>query len=83
MENDEKMTEEKFKKLPIEEQRHLSSEYRKTVHDGEIVFEDDPTARSLTPEEADEKLQKKMEEALAALREAMGDSDEDTPRLGK
>ena len=83
MENDEKMTEEKFKKLPIEEQMHLSSEYRKTVHDGEIVFEDNPTARSLTPEEVHEKLQKEMEETLAVIREARGDSDEDTPRLGK
>lgn len=61
------MNEEKFNSLSKEEQVRLSSEFRKTVHDGEIVFVDDENAKSLTPQEAKEQLLKQRNELLASL----------------
>ena len=61
------MTQGEFNKLSKEEQRHLSSEFRKTVHDGEIVFLNDKNAKSLTPQEAKEQLLKQRDELLASL----------------
>lgn len=62
-----KMNEEEFNRLSKEEQRHLSSEYRKTVHDGEIVFLEEKDAKSLTKQEAREQLLKKRNELLMSL----------------
>ncbi len=61
------MNEEKFNSLSKEEQVRLSSDFRKTVHDGEIVFVDDENAKSLTPQETKEQLLKKRNELLTSL----------------
>jgi len=61
------MNEEEFNKLSKEEQMHLSSEFRKTVHDGEIVFVDDENTKNLTTQEVREQLLKKRNELLASL----------------
>lgn len=61
------MNEEKFNSLSKEEQVRLSSNFRKTVHDGEIVFVDAENAKSLTPQEAKEQLLKQRNELLASL----------------
>lgn len=61
------MNEEKFNSLSKEEQVRLSSDFRKTVHDGEIVFVDDENVKSLTPQEAKEQLLKQRNELLASL----------------
>lgn len=61
------MNEEKFNSLSKEEQMRLSSDFRKTVHDGEIVFVDDENAKSLTPQEAKVQLLKQRNELLASL----------------
>lgn len=61
------MNEEKFSSLSKEEQMRLSSDFRKTVHDGEIIFVDDENAKSLTPQEAKEELLKQRDELLASL----------------
>jgi len=61
------MNEKKNNSLSKEEQLHFYSEFRKTVHDGEIVFVDDENAKSLTPQEAKEQLLKQRNELLASL----------------
>lgn len=61
------MDERKFYSLSKEEQASLSSDFRKTVHDGEIVFIDDKTAKSLTAEEAKEQLLNQRNELLLSL----------------
>ena len=61
------MNKEEFYKLSEEEQRRLSSEFRKTVHEGEIVFIYDEDSKSLTPEEVREKLIKQRNELLDSL----------------
>lgn len=63
------MNETDFNKLSSEEQRHLSSEYRKTAHAEEVIFFNDENARSLTREEVKEKLLKKRDELLKEIRE--------------
>ncbi len=61
------MNAENFNKLSKEEQMRLSSEFRKTVHDGEIVFIYDKNAKSLTPQEAKEQLLRQRNELLESL----------------
>ena len=61
------MNEEKFNKLSKEEQARLASDFRKTVHEGEIVFINDGNSRSLTEEEAAEQLLRQRDELLKLL----------------
>ena len=81
--------EKKYNELSEEEQRHVSSEFRKTAHDGEFVFSDDKNARSLTPQEAKEELIKKRNALLAKLGFSAPvdvteeSKDMDSPRRGR
>ena len=80
------MNEKQFKSLSEKEQAHLSSEFRKTVHDGEIIFLDDKNAKSLTALEAKELLIKQRNELLMSLGYEVPDDsgdDLDHPRQGR
>lgn len=61
------MNKENFDNFSKEEQIKLSSDFRKTVHDGEILFENDKSTKSLTPEEVKEKLLYRRNELLKTL----------------
>lgn len=69
------MNEEKFNSLSKEEQMRLASDFRKTVHDGEIFFVDVENAKSLTPQEAKEQLLKQRNELLESLGFATSNDD--------
>lgn len=83
------MNKEEYDKLSKEEQMRLSSDFRKTVHDGEIVFIDDENAKSLTPQEAKEQLLKQRNELLKSLGYEVSDDgiiigkENDSPRRSR
>ena len=69
------------KNLNLEEQRHLFSEFRTTVHEGEIVFAEGENPYSLTQEEVKQKLIVQRDELLKQLANSDGSKDlGDCPR---
>ena len=74
----ESLNEKKFRTLSQEEQNHISSDYRKTVHEGEIVFVDEKSAKAMTPQEIEQKLLRERDELLKTL----GGGNGDSPRRG-
>ena len=74
-ESGEIMDKVKFYNLSEGEQKDYSSRFRKTVHDGEIVFLNDDSAKSLTPEEVKRLLIKQRNDLLISLGE-LGQNDE-------
>lgn len=61
------MNREELNKLSEDQRKDLASDYRKTVHDGEIVFSNNRNEKSLTPEEAKEVLLRQRDKILVSL----------------
>lgn len=83
------MNSEELNKLSDAQKKDLASDYRKTVHKGEIVFSNDRNEKSLTTSEAKEVLLRQRDKILASLKYGSSKEsenktlDEDYSRRGK